>query len=266
MTNKNVLITGCTSGIGYELVKQYAKNDYNIVLVARNYNKLIKLQEELQSEFHIKTYIIEKDLTQVGAAEDVYNKVKELNLSIDIVCNNAGTGLYGSFEEHTLKQYNDMIQLNITSLMELTYYFIKDMMKANSGRILNIASTGSFVPGPYMAVYYATKAFVLSFSEAIAMELKDTNISVTCVCPGPTKTEFFQKATDKDVNLLENMKAMTSKEVAEYAYKKVEKRSILGITGFKNKLAIFGNRFISRKVSRKIIYNIQYNRGKSKIK
>ena len=153
-----------------------------------------------------------------------------------------------------------MIQLNINSLMDLTYYFLNDMKKRNNGKILNIASTGAFTCGPYMAVYYATKAFVLSFSEAIAMELKNTNVDVTCICPGTTKTEFFNKACD-NINLIHN-KAMPSYTVAKYSYKQLMKKKIIGIPGFKNKIIIFGNKIIFRKLSRNIIYNYQLKRGK----
>lgn len=266
MSDNYVLITGCTSGIGRALTFKFAENGYNLVLVSRNYNKLISLQNQLDKNYNIKSYVIEQDLSMPNSALSVYQQTKNMNICVDILCNNAGMGLYGSFDEYDVTRYNEMIQLNISSLMELTYYFVKDMKINNKGKILNIGSTGSFVSGPYMAVYYATKAFVLSFSEAVAMELSQTNINVTCICPGTTKTEFFDKATNCNINLIKDIKTMSSEEVAEFAYHKLMKNKIVAIPGFKNKIAIFSNRLISRKLSRKIVYNIQYKRGKGKIK
>lgn len=262
---KYILITGATSGIGLSLTKVFGEQGYNLVLVSRNEEKLNKLKEELLEQFNIDVTVITQDLSLPNAAFNVYNQVKQKNVNIDILCNNAGIGLYGDFDEIEVSKYHQLIQLNIVSLMDLSYYFLSDMKKRNQGCIINIGSTGSFVPGPYMAVYYASKAFVLSFTEAISMEVKNTNIKVICVCPGPTNTAFFQNATDKDINLIENIKSMSSDDVAKFIVKSVEKAKVVLIPGFKNKLAIFGTRFISRKLNRKIIYNIQHKRGKDKI-
>lgn len=264
MNNKHVLITGCTSGIGLELAKIFAENNYNLILVSRNLTKLQNLQNDLLAKYNISINIIAQDLSLINSARNVYDKVHELNIQVDILCNNAGSGLFGEFLDYDISRYHDMVQLNITSLMDLTYYFLNDMKKRNCGKILNIASTAAFSSGPYMAVYYATKAFVLSFSEALSMELKNTNINVTCICPGTTKTEFFDKATSNTINLIRN-KAMSSHDVAKYSFNKLMKKKIVGIPGFKNRLVIFGNKFISRRLSRNIIYSYQRKRGKGKI-
>jgi short-subunit dehydrogenase len=230
---KATLITGASGGIGCEMAKVFARNKHNLVLVARSKDKLQQLAEELSKEHSIKVYVIDKDLSENGAATKIYDRVKGLNLDIDILVNNAGFGYVGLFHEADLQKDIDMIQVNISALTELTKLFGRGMAEKRNGSILNVASTGSYHPGPYTAVYYATKAFVLSFSEAIAEELKPFNVAVTAVCPGATKTNFAKRAGRRD-----NKAAMDPKAVAEAAYKALMKKKSVAVPGLANKLLV----------------------------
>ncbi len=174
--NETVLITGASGGIGYELAKQFAMNKYNLLLVARSKDKLEKLKDELEKKYMVKVNVIVKDLAKKNAATELFNQIQKENTNIDILVNNAGVGAYGKFYNIDWQRQEEMIQLNITALTELTRLFLPGMIERKNGKILNVASTAGFQPGPLMAVYYASKAFVLSFTEAIANELSGTNI------------------------------------------------------------------------------------------
>jgi len=184
------LITGASTGIGKEFAKIHAKKGGNLVIVARNESKLNNLKKELEQQYKVNVEVISKDLTDVNATQEIYNEVKKLGIEIDILINNAGFGGLGKFNERPLENDLSMINLNIVALTSLTSLFLKDFVKRNSGRILNVSSTASLMPGPLQAVYFATKAYVTSFSNAIAEELHDTNITVTNLMPGATETEF----------------------------------------------------------------------------
>lgn len=231
--NDTVLITGASGGIGYELAKIFAENNYNIVLVARSVHKLKELSQKLKNEYGIEVYIIVQDLSEAGAAQKIYDDVKEMPLKIDILVNNAGAGYVGLFHEKPLDMDLRMIQLNITTLTELTKLFAREMVKRKKGKILNVASTGSFEPGPFTAVYYATKAYVLSFSEAIYRELKPYNITVTALCPGATKTNFAENAGKRDSKI-----SMAPNKVAKAAYKALMENKRIAVPGIMNKIFI----------------------------
>ncbi|GGL48151.1 SDR family NAD(P)-dependent oxidoreductase [Sporolactobacillus putidus] len=183
---KTALITGATSGLGYEFVKLFAADGYNLVLVARNAKKLDEIKETFTST---DVHYIAKDLSVPGAAKDIFEEIGREGLHIDVLVNNAGFGLLGAFDKLDIQQQLQMIQLNVAALTELTYYVLPGM-RQKGGRILNVASTAAFQPGPCMAVYFATKAYVLSLSEALAEELGGTEVTVTALCPGPTQTRF----------------------------------------------------------------------------
>lgn len=231
--DKVTLITGASSGIGWELAKVFARNRHNLVLVARSEDVLQRLADELSKDHNIRVYVIGMDLAETGAAAKIYDRVKELNLEVSTLVNNAGFGYVGLFHEEELQRDIDMLQVNIKALTEFTKLFGRDMIQRKAGRILNVASTGSYHPGPYTAVYYATKAYVLSFSEAIAEEFRPFNVSVTALCPGATKTNFAKRAGRRD-----NSAAMDPKDVAEAAYKAMMKKKSVVIPGLANKLLV----------------------------
>ena len=186
------LITGASSGIGEALAKIHASKGKDLVIVARRQGKLETLKNTLESEFGVKVKIIVKDLTIPNAPKEIYDEVNESGIQIDYLINNAGFGGHGKFHERNWNDDLNMIQLNIIALTALTRFFLPDMVKRNSGRILNVSSTASFMPGPLQAVYFATKAYVTFFSNAIAEELHDTQVTVTALLPGATETEFAQ--------------------------------------------------------------------------
>jgi short-subunit dehydrogenase len=233
MENRDtVLITGASSGIGLEFAKVFALNKYNLILTARSTEKLEKLAWDLKSKYEIDVYTITQDLSLPGAAKKVYDEVKNRNLNIDILVNNAGVGKVGLFHEIELADDIEMIQLNITALTEMTKLFSRDMVSRKKGKILNIASTGSFSPGPIIAVYYATKAYVLSFSRAIASEVKPYNVTVTALCPGATKTNFSEVAGKVDPP-----GAMKPETVARIGFNAVLKGKRVVIPGLWNKMS-----------------------------
>ena len=187
---KTALITGASSGIGKELAFIHAKNGGDLILIARSINKLNEIKNTLETQYKIKVFVIQKDLTLPDATKEVYKEVKTKNITIDYLINNAGFGGIGKFHERDMQQDISMINLNITALTTLTHYFLQDFTAKNSGKILNVSSTASFFPGPLQAVYFATKAYVTSFTNAIAEELHDTNITITNLMPGATETDF----------------------------------------------------------------------------
>jgi short-subunit dehydrogenase len=234
MESKSVtLITGASSGIGYEMARVFARKKHNLLLVARQEKALKKLADQLIREDGVKVYVIAMDLSKPQASSELYNKVKQLGLQVDTLINNAGFGYVGLFHEEELERDKDMIQVNISVLTELTKLFSRDMVERKEGSILNVASTGGYHAGPYTAVYYATKAYVLSFTEAIAKELEPYNIVVTALCPGATKTNFSKRAGKRD-----NKAAMSAEKVAEAGYKALMKRKTVIVPGIENKLLV----------------------------
>lgn len=243
---ETALITGASSGIGYELAKEFAIHNYNLVLIARNSKKLDYIKDELIDKYGINVFKVTQDLSTEGAAKRIFNKVSENNIKIDILINNAGVGRVGLFNEIDSCKDIEMVNTNIIALTELTKLFSKEMIKRKKGKILNVASTGSFSPGPYIAVYYATKAYVLSFSEAIYRELKQYNVSVTTLCPGAVRTNFSSVAGKEDSPF-----AMTPDKVAKAAYKGVMKGKKRVVTGLVNKILIrFPKVFVTELVFR----------------
>ncbi|MDP4162843.1 MAG: SDR family oxidoreductase [Bacillota bacterium] len=245
--NKTALITGATSGLGYEFVKLFAKDGYNLVLVARNKQKL----EEIKQSFkNIEITIISKDLSLSGAAKEVFGELENRNIDIDILVNNAGFGLLGNFDELDINKQVEMINLNITALTELTYYVLPKMKQRNSGKIMNVASTAAFQPGPLMAVYYATKAFVLSLSEALVEELSGYDVTITTLCPGATKTNFGAVANVEGTKMFSQ--AMTSDIVAKQGYDAMMKGKRVIITGGMNKVGAYTAKFFPRSIAAKL--------------
>lgn len=255
---KYTLITGASEGIGLELAKLFARDKHNIIIVARNVEKLKVVKESLEKEYKIKVEIIAVDLTVDNACEKIYKFVDEKKLIVDSLINNAGIGSFGYFNDEEEGFNDEIININIKSLTHLTKYFLKDMVKRKEGRILNVASTAAFTSGPKMAMYYATKAYVLSLTEALHEEGKVQGVTVSCLCPGPVRTTFQEKAGIKKAEGAKKY-LMDSNKVAEIAYKDLNKGKAIIIPGFKNKILILGNKLIPRAISRKII--LKNNKG-----
>jgi len=242
------LITGASSGIGYQMAKYLSELGHDLILVARDKKKLQEMQEELKTE----TKIIVADLSDVSKVKDVYVLCK--NENVDILINNAGFGNCGKFDETDLTREMEMIDLNIKAVHVLTKLFLRDMKKKNSGYILNVASSAAFLPGPLMATYYSTKAYVLRLTTSLYEELRrdKSNVVVSCLCPGPVDTNF-----NKVANVKFSVKPLDSEFVAKYAIDEMFNKKLIIIPGFKMKLANFFSRFCSTKFLAKITYNIQ---------
>jgi uncharacterized protein len=251
------LITGASNGIGLELAKVHASKGDNLVLVARNKSKLDELKATLESQFKVKVYTIGKDLAAPNAAQDVYDETKRQNIQIDYLINNAGFGDFGMFIETDWNKELQMINLNITTLTQFTKLYLQDMVKRKSGKIMNVASTAAFQSGPTMAVYYATKAYVLSFSEAIDNEVSGQGVTVTTLCPGATESGFQAAAAMEESALVKGKKLPTSKEVAEYGYKAMMKGKTVAIHGFLNYILANSVRFMPRAMVVKVTRQIQ---------
>ncbi len=254
------LITGASSGIGYELAKVCAQHGHNLILTARSEEALHHLAHEIRNQNKVHVEVIPQDLGIVGSAKQLYQHINEQGWEVQILINNAGFGDHGFFTHSSLEKQTHMIQLNITSLTELTHFFLSSMIQRRNGKILNVASTAAFQPGPFMSVYYATKAYVLNFSEALSEELQGSGVSVTTLCPGPTLSGFQKAANFSNLAILKMMKQPTSKEVAEYGYDSMMKESVVAIHGFKNQMLVQIARFIPRFVTRKIVKALQKRR------
>lgn len=252
---KYAIIMGATSGIGEALAVLLAKKHHHLLLIGQNYEKLLSLKEELKNDVDIKILVV--DLTK--DYHQVINYVEEQTLEIELLCNNAGIGDYGSFLDGDLEKYQKIMQLNMESVVGLCYDFGHYFMKQKEGTIINISSTGAFVPGPYMALYYASKAFITSFSEALYYELKPT-VDVLWVAPGPTKSNFLVTSSRNGENLTKHIKQDDPSKVAKTIYQTWKKKKMGAVVGLKNKLAIFSLRFISRKTAGKIVKKIQIKR------
>lgn len=251
------LITGASLGIGLEFAKTFAAAKINLVLVARSEDKLLTLANELKTAYGITVKVMAADLSNMNEVQKVYDTCKAENITIDYLINNAGVGVFGLFVEGDWNKTEQMIDLNIKSLTKMCRLFIPDMVARKAGKILNVASTAAFQPGPTMAVYYATKSYVLFFSEAIYNELQGTGVSVTCLCPGATESNFFAAAAMEDSNLVKGKKLPTSKEVAEYGYAAMMKNKMTVIHGLMNNIMATGIRFTPRKLVLKIVRKIQ---------
>jgi short-subunit dehydrogenase len=244
------LITGASGGIGLELARIFAEQGYALVLVARTRERLEEIAVELKPT---PVQVLAKDLALVGAAEGIHREVPK----VDVLVNNAGYGVYGPFVKTPLDDELGMLQLNMTALVVLTKLYLPAMVAAKNGKILNVASTAAFQPGPLMALYYATKAFVLSFSEAIGNELEGTGVTVTALCPGPTATGFQARTKLEKSRLIKRMKVMDARTVAEAGYCGLMAGKPVVIPGLMNKLLAQSVRFSPRWMVTKIARKMQ---------
>jgi hypothetical protein len=242
---KTALITGASEGIGYELVKLFAKDGYNCVLVARSKQKMEQLATEVEKCFGITTLVITKDLSLPEAAQEIFDELDAAGVSVDMLNNNAGLGLYGDFAKSDMDRNMHLIQVNLVTLTKLTWLFLPGMLARKYGKIMIVGSVVSFLPGPRFCLYNASKAYVLYFSEALREELRGTGVTVTCLCPGRTDTPWHTKADA--VNLrLSQVRTMDAKTVAEYGYNGLMKGKRLVFPGLDNKLLVFLVKFAPR--------------------
>ena len=242
-----VLITGASGGIGYELAKLFARDHHNLVLVARSGDKLAQVAAELRAQ-NVTVRTIVLDLASPPAPKFLFDQMQTEGIAIDVLINNAGFGAFGEFAQMSNEEIFGQIQLNITALTELTRLFLPPMLASHSGRIMNVASTAGFQPGPLMAVYYATKAYVISLSEALANEVRKSGVTVTCFCPGATHTGFAKRAGNDKSRLFQQLGAMNVERVALDGYRAVMEGRTLAISGAHNWLVAQSTRFAPRKV------------------
>ncbi len=245
---QTALITGASGGIGYELAKLFAMDHYNLVLVARSADKLTQFASELARQFGISARAIPLDLAAPPAPQFLFDQLRREGIGVNILVNNAGYGRLGDFAEVPVEESLGQIQLNVTALTALTRLLLPPMIEHRSGRIMNVASTAGFQPGPRMAVYYATKAYVILFSEALASEVKGKGVTVTCFCPGATDTQFQVRAGTERTVLFRALRPMDAKTVAADGYRALMSGKTLAISGFRNWLLAESLRFSPRKL------------------
>lgn len=257
MNKKVALITGASSGIGREFARIHAANGGDLIIIARRKEKLNELKEELEKKYNVNIKVIAKDLTLPESPMEIYNEIKEEGINVDYLINNAGFGGCGYFYERPMELDLQMIQVNIVTLTTLTRLFLPDFVKRNSGKILNVSSTATLMPGPLQAVYYATKAYVLSFSNAIAQELKDTNITVTALLPGATETEFAKTSDMSKTAVFK--KTANPYEVAKEGYDAMIKGKLDVVAGLTSsqKVTMSMLKFMPKKLMLKQVYQMQ---------
>ena len=256
---EHALITGASSGIGLELAKIAAANNINLILLARNADRMMQLRTELEERHSIKVLVVGCDLSEPNTVEKITALLNSRNIVPDILINNAGFGMFGAFDRIGPDTEANMIQLNVTSLTDLTKVIYRQMRSRGSGRIMNVSSIAGFMPGPWMAVYHATKAYVLSLSEALATEAKGSGVTVTALCPGPTETNFENRAsTGVGIKAFKKFgKLPTAAQVAEYGWKSMMKGKTVAVHGWKCRWLLFLIRFLPRKTVANITGKMQ---------
>jgi len=258
---RTVLITGASGGIGYELAKLFAHDHHDLVLVARSGPKLTQFAAELQSQFGVAVKTVPLDLAATPAPKFLFDQLQREGIAVDVLVNNAAYGKHGALAEIPLEENLGQIHLNITALTHLTWLFLGPMLERRKGKILNVASTAGFQAGPMMAVYYATKAYVISFSEALANELKGSGVTVTCLCPGATDTGFQKRAGTENSILFKKFRPMDAKSVALDGYRALMAGKTLRISGVHNRLLTESQRLAPRRlvtvISRRILDQVK---------
>src|SRR3954462_965129 len=240
--SQTALVTGGSSGIGLELAKVLARHGYDLVLVARKRDALEAVAGQIEGKYDVRAHVFAADLRRPEAPQAISDFLHNEAIPITVLINNAGFGLGGEFADTELSRELEMIQVNIAALTHLTKLFLPAMIRAKSGRILNVASTAAFQPGPLMAVYYATKAYVLSFSEALAEELRNTGVTVTALCPGPTDTRFAEVAHVTNSKLFSTFGIADAADVAQYGFDAMMHGKRLAIPGLRNKIVAQSSR------------------------
>lgn len=256
------LITGASVGIGRELARLFARDGYDLILVARDEVRLNEAAQECRSLSGRDAHVLVADLARPHAAREILERVQAAGWSVNVLVNNAGFGLGGTFAELPLDRQLDMIQVNVTALVELTHLFLPVIRTAGGGGVLNVASTAAFQPGPWMAIYYATKAFVLSFSEALAEELSDAGLTVTALCPGPTSTEFQKRAGLSNARMFEttSLVVASAASVARAGYEGFRRGRRVVVPGVINKIHTQSVRFGSRRLVAKLAAKVNQSK------
>ena len=249
MTTENALITGASAGIGLELARLFAADKSNLVLVARRKEKLEELAAELRGKEGIDVRVVAADLGRADAPQAIVDSLARDGVSIDVLVNNAGYGALGAFDQLDAARQVEMVQVNVAALTHLTRLVLPGMIERGRGGVLNVASTAGFQAGPFMAVYYATKAYVISFSEALHDEAAGRGVTVTCLCPGLTATEFAATAKLERSRMVK-LPPMTAAEVARIGYRAFRHGKLLVVTGWMNYLGTLGSRYSPRFVAR----------------
>ncbi len=257
---RTALITGASSGFGKEFAAIFAQDGFDLVLTARRTEKLMEIKHSLEKEYGVNVTVITKDLSKAGAAEEIFAETQDKNIHIDILVNNAGFGTLGNFAATELKNAQDMISLNVHSLVTLTHLYLAPMIEKGFGRILNVASIAGFAPGPGMAIYYASKAFVLNFSDALSTELKGTGVTVTALCPGPVNTGFADAAGFKQNILFSGKEDGKAAKVSRYGYGMMQRGKPIAVPGAVCKLGAFATRLAPREFAKWFIYKVQTSR------
>jgi len=253
------LVTGASGGIGEELARLFASDGHDLVLVARSGDKLARLAEELSGKHGVGARVLARDLARAGAPREIFEELARENVAVDALVNNAGVGSYGLFAETDLESELALLQINVVALTHLTKLFLPAMIARGRGYVLNVASTAAFQPGPLMAVYYASKGYVLSFSEALANETEGTGVTVSALCPGPTETGFVAAAGMGDSKLFDRG-AMDARTVAVEGYRGMLKGKTLVIPGLRNNLLARSIGFFPRSLVTKVVRGIQEKR------
>jgi hypothetical protein len=259
MTAETALITGASAGIGWELARLFAADKSNLVLVARRRERLEELAAELRKQHGVEVRVVAADLGRTDAPQAIADSLTRDGATVDVLVNNAGFGALGPLAELDLQRQMEMVQVNVAALTHLTRLLLPKMIERRRGGILNVGSTAGFQAGPFMAVYYATKAYVLSFSEALADELASSGVSVSCLCPGPTLTEFAETARMAGA-LLFRLQTMTAQQVARAGYRGFRRGKLLVVPGWLNYLGSMGVRFVPRSIARGIARRLQWEK------
>jgi uncharacterized protein len=244
--NKLAVVTGASGGIGYELARLLATDGYDLLLAARSGDRLNSIAADFQAKHHVQVTPVVVDLSQPHTATAIEKSLDRIGPTVDVLINNAGIGAFGRFHEQPLDRILDILQINIVALTELTRLLLPRMVAAGRGHVMNVASTAAFQPGPLMAVYYASKAYVLHLSEALVEELRESGISVTALCPGPTKTGFEESADMRDSKLFKSGRVMTAEQVAQVGYQGMWDRRPVVIPGFTNQFLAWATRLPPR--------------------
>lgn len=250
---QTALITGASAGLGKEFASLFAQDGHDLVLVARSEEKLEALADELSKKHGVAAHVVPADLGKATSTEAIVEATKRLGVQVDFLVNNAGFGSNGPFLELDLAREVEMVEVNITALVKLTHHYARPMKERRFGRIMNIASTAGFQPGPFMATYYATKAFVISFTEALAYELQGSGVTVTCHCPGATRTDFAATAGNEKTKLFQRSGVPEAPEVAAHAYRAMMSGDKLAVHGVLNAIGVTGVRFTPRPLMLSIV-------------
>jgi len=254
------LITGASMGIGLELAREFAARGHDLVLVARHRDALEATAGALEGKFGISATVIPADLSDIEASQTLFDTLQSQGVHAEYLVNNAGFGLGGEFVDSDLDRELDMIQVNISAVVSLTKLFLPHMIRQKSGRIMQVASTAAFQPGPLMSVYYASKAFVLSFSQALAEELRDTGVTVTALCPGPTATNFAETAGMSNSRLFANAGVASADDVARYGYAAMMRGERIAIPSIRDRIMVQTQRLAPRTMVTRIVRKLQESR------